>query len=95
LLDLSFAKAGVKPKVAMELNATEAILEIVMQSELATIMSVRRPSARRGIRCIELQPPITRRAAIFWRKRSHRPKAAAALADLIKKAYAEERSRGP
>jgi len=89
LLDISFAKAAIKPKVVMELNATEAILEIVMQSELATIMSARRPTVKRGIKSIELEPCIARRAAIFRRKGSHQSKAAVALAELIKHMYGD------
>jgi LysR family cyn operon transcriptional activator len=90
LLDLSFAKLNIKPNVIMELNATDAILEIVTHSKLATIMSARRPRSIRGIHCVDLKPAITRRAAIFWRRDTHRTKAAVAISQLIKKAYLQD-----
>jgi LysR family transcriptional regulator, cyn operon transcriptional activator len=87
LLDYSFAKLHLKPNIIMELNATEAILEIVTHSTLATILSARRPRSTRGVHCVDLNPAITRRAAIFWRRGSHRTHAATAIGELIKKAY--------
>ena len=91
VLDASFSLMTTKPQIIMEMNSNEAILETVRCTKLATIIGSRRPRAIPGLHCIELDPAITRTAAIFWRRGGHRSRAALVISDLIKAAYAQRR----
>lgn len=90
MLDTLFSGMAHKPHIVMEINSNEAILETVRCSRLATILAARGPRAIRGLHCIDLEPAITRTAAIFWRRGGHRSTAALAIADLIRAAYGRQ-----
>lgn len=93
VLDDSFSLMATKPQVIMEMNSTDAILETIRNTSLATILGSRRPRAIADVHCIELDPPIKRTAAIFWRRGGYRSKAAVALTNLIKSTYAQKRAQ--
>lgn len=85
LIDSVFGTLATKPKVVMEMNSTQAILETVARSDLATILAKRRKT-NSGIHCISLVPALTRTAAILWRRGTRRSGVATEICDMIKSA---------
>lgn len=85
LIDSVFGTLATKPNVAMEMNSTQAILETVARSDLATILAKRRKT-HSDIHCISLVPALNRTAAILWRKGTRRSGVASEICDMIKSA---------
>ena len=92
LLDDWFRAANIEPRISIENNSIDGILETVRCTKLATIIASRKPSVIRGLHCIDLHPAITRTAALFWRRGGYRSKAALTMAALIRNAYGQSRS---
>jgi len=90
LIDENFSSVGVKPHIALQINAIEPILATVRTSRFATILTARAARTVPGLRCVKLIPAINRSVAIFWRRGGYRSAAARAMADLIRQAYAPD-----
>lgn len=91
VLDATFSRMRTKPRIIIEMNSNEAILETVRCTKLGTILASHQARSIRGLHCIELEPAIKRTAALFWRRGGHRSKAALVMSQLIKTAYGQRR----
>lgn len=90
LIDRRLAHHGVTPRVVMEMNANDAVLSTVRAGALATIFTARELRDPANLRSVPLDDPqLTRTAAILWSRDAYRPAAARALAELVKRAYAD------
>jgi LysR family cyn operon transcriptional activator len=89
LIDRRLAHHGVTPRIVMEMNANDAVLSTVRAGALATILTARelRDSSLRSMPIDD--PQLTRTAALLWSRDAYRPAAARALAELVKRAYAD------
>lgn len=87
LLDASFARVGVQPKVIVEMNSIEGIMATVLTSKLATVLprlslGIKRHNVLRGI---PLKNPTPRRGVgLLWKKGGYRSGAVKALAEQVK-----------
>ena len=95
LIDNVFGSLATKPKVVMEMNSTQARLETVARSDLATIMAKRRKTQSGGIHCISLVPAVTRTAGLMWRTGTRRSNAATEIAAMIRSACSERAADAP
>ncbi|HKU69274.1 MAG TPA: transcriptional regulator CynR [Burkholderiales bacterium] len=90
LIDRRLAHHGVTPRVVMEMNANDAVLSTVRAGALATILTERKLRDSENLRSIPIDDPqLARNAAILWSRDAYRPAAARALAELVKRAYAD------
>jgi LysR family cyn operon transcriptional activator len=86
LLDASFARVGVQPKVIVEMNSVEGIMATVLTSKLATVLprlslGIGRHNVLRGI---PLKNPTPRRGVgLLWKKGGYRSGAVKALAEQV------------
>ncbi|HZD89270.1 MAG TPA: transcriptional regulator CynR [Pseudolabrys sp.] len=95
-VDRYFADNGLKPHVALDMNAIEPILATVRHSSLATVLSAGAVVDPSGLRVVRLTDPVPkRRVAILWRRTGHRSAAALRMADMIRAAYGEGQPAQP
>ena len=86
LLDASFARVGVQPKVIVEMNSVEGIMATVRTSKLATVLprlslGIGRHNVLRGI---PLKNPTPQRGVgLLWKKGGYRSGAVKALAEQV------------
>lgn len=86
LIESAFLNHGLKPNIAMEMNAIEPILATVRRSgTLATVLSERLARTMPGLHAVTLMPHIVRTVSLFTRRHAHISPAARTMADLIKK----------
>lgn len=87
LVDESFREAGVAPRVPVEMNAIEGILEMVRGSGAATILPALALSNgnANGLRAVALSDPAPRRSVgLLWLRGAYRSTAARAFAATLK-----------
>ena len=87
LLNASFERAKVHPKIIVEMNSIEGILATVRTSTLATVLPRLSLGLERnhGLRGISLKRPTTRRGiGLLWKKGGYRSAATRALADQVR-----------
>jgi LysR family cyn operon transcriptional activator len=90
LIERRLAHHRVTPRIVMEMNANDAVLSTVRSGALATILTARELRDAGNLRSVMLDDPeLSRTAAILWSRDAYRPAAARALADLVKRAYAD------
>jgi LysR family cyn operon transcriptional activator len=90
LIERRLAHYRVTPRIVMEMNANDAVLSTVRSGALATILTARELRDAGNLRSVMLDDPeLSRTAAILWSRDAYRPAAARALADLVKRAYAD------
>jgi LysR family cyn operon transcriptional activator len=90
LIERRLAHHRVTPRIVMEINANDAVLSTVRSGALATILTARELRDAGNLRSVMLDDPeLSRTAAILWSRDAYRPAAARALADLVKRAYAD------
>ncbi|MBI6633521.1 transcriptional regulator CynR [Pseudomonas paralactis] len=78
-------RQGVKPRIAMQANSISAIIEIVRNTPLATVLPQALAEAQRGLRAVIIDPPLPQRtAALLSRKGAYRSAACRAFVELIK-----------
>nr|WP_232445814.1 LysR substrate-binding domain-containing protein [Burkholderia ubonensis] len=71
-----------RPRIAIEVNAINAILELVRRGRLATVLPDAIARASGDLCALELDPPLpTRTAALLTRKGAYRSVAARAFAE--------------
>ena len=90
LIDMAFLEIVAKPDIAVEMNSIDAILEIVEDSQLATIMTKRMTSQYKKLIAIPLKPAISRTAAIFKRENANLSPAAEVFIDMLRMKYREK-----
>ena len=90
LLDAHFQRAGVTPRVVIEIDSVDALERIAALGVGATFLPRRTTRPRRdgtSLRLIEVTDPRPVRAAgLVWRKTAYRSAAASAFADFLKAA---------
>lgn len=87
LLNASFERAEIHPKIIAEMNSIEGILATVRTSRLATVLPRLSLGLERthGLRGISLKRPTTRRGiGLLWKKGGYRSAATRALADQVR-----------
>jgi LysR family cyn operon transcriptional activator len=90
LIDRQLAHHRITPRHVMEMNANDAVLSTVRSGALATILTARELRDAGNLRSVLLDDPeLSRTAAILWSRDAYRPAAARALAELVKRAYAD------
>ena len=78
-------RQGVKPRIAMQANSISAIIEIVRNTPLATVLPQALAEAQTGLRALIIDPPLPQRtAALLSRKGAYRSAACRAFVELIK-----------
>ncbi|MEX5509597.1 transcriptional regulator CynR [Pseudomonas paralactis] len=78
-------RQGVKPRIAMQANSISAIIEIVRNTPLATVLPQALAEAQTGLRAVIIDPPLPQRtAALLSRKGAYRSAACRAFVELIK-----------
>jgi LysR family cyn operon transcriptional activator len=87
LMDMAFLEIMAKPDIAMEMNSIDAILEIISDSQLATIMTKRMTLNHKKLIAIPLRPEISRTAAIFKRENANLSPAAEVLIEMLLNRY--------
>ena len=76
---------GIKPQVAMEANSISAIIEIVRNTRLATILPSAIAHAQTGLRAVVINPPLPQRTvALLSRKGGYRSAACRAFVELVR-----------
>ena len=92
LIDDAFSRHGVKPRIIMEMNSSEAALSTIRCGPLATILTYRVLDKADTLSSIRLRDPtLSRTAAIFWARNNYRSRAAIILAEMVKQAYKKQR----
>lgn len=95
LLDAGFAtrryiddycrRQGVTPRIVMEANSIGAIIEIVRNTSLATILPSALAQAQAGLHAVAIEPPLPHRTVgLLSRRGAYRSAACAAFVELIK-----------
>ncbi len=94
LIDDAFSRHGVKPRIIMEMNSSEAVLSTVRCGPLAAILTDRVLDKAETLSSVRLRDPtLSRTAAIFWARDNYRPRAAIVLAEMVKQAYKNQRRK--
>jgi len=84
-LDEAFEAAGAEPMVAMEMSSIAAMLKLVQQAPLATIVSRSALSEHLGLHAIPLEgPTVVRTPGLIWLVDQPRTPAVASLAALLR-----------
>ena len=75
---------GVKPHIAMEANSISAIIEVVRNTTLATLLPLAIAQAQPGLQAVSISPALPQRtAALLSRKGAYRSAACRAFVELI------------
>lgn len=94
LIDDAFSRHGIKPRIIMEMNSSEAALSTVRCGPLAAILTDRVLDKAETLSSVRLRDPtLSRTAAIFWARDNYRPRAAVVLAGMVKQAYKNQRRK--
>lgn len=76
---------GVKPHIAIEANSISAIIEVVRNTSLATILPIAIASAHSGLHAVAFTPALPQRTvALLSRQGAYRSGACTAFVELIK-----------
>ncbi|MDY7531606.1 transcriptional regulator CynR [Pseudomonas sp. Bout1] len=76
---------GVKPRICMEANSISAIIEIVRNTALATILPSAIAQVQAGLQAVPLSPSLPQRtAALLSRKGAYRSAACRAFVELVR-----------
>jgi LysR family cyn operon transcriptional activator len=90
LLDAHFQRAGVTPRIVIEIDSVDALERIAELGVGATFLPRRTTRPRRGaarLRLVDVTDPrLVRAAGLVWRRTAYRSAAAAALGDYVKAA---------
>lgn len=78
-------RQGVKPRIVMEANSIGAIIEIVRNTSLATILPRALALAQAGLHAVAIEPSLPHRTVgLLSRRGAYRSAACAAFVELIK-----------
>ncbi|SDU05506.1 transcriptional regulator CynR [Pseudomonas yamanorum] len=84
-IDEYFRSQAVKPLIAMEANSISAIIEIVRNTRLATILPSAIAQVQAGLQAVPLSPALPQRtAALLSRKGAYRSAACRAFVELVR-----------
>ncbi|WP_158898166.1 LysR substrate-binding domain-containing protein [Burkholderia sp. L27(2015)] len=85
LIEETFRAASVQSRVVVEMDATESLLAVAAEGQLATIIPER---AGAGFECIKLipitHPELSRKLGLLWPKGTGRTRVATTFADVLK-----------
>jgi LysR family cyn operon transcriptional activator len=83
-IDAYCASHGIAAKVAVEVNAIGALVEIVRQGTLGTVLPNPISAAYTDLHAVALLPAMTSRHVVYaWRKGAYRTAASKALVDVL------------
>ncbi len=90
LLDSHFQRAGVTPRIVIEIDSVDALERIAELGVGATFLPRRTTRPQRGaarLRLIDVtDPPLVRAAGLVWRRTAYRSAAASALGEYLRAA---------
>lgn len=86
----SLTANGIVPRMMIEMNSNEAVLAMVKCSTYVTICPAVNDPGLHSVRLPGIS--LKRSTVMLWRRGSHRPAAAMAMAPMIKSAYSARRS---
>jgi LysR family cyn operon transcriptional activator len=91
LIDCAMAKAGVQPRVKVEMNSVDSILSTVRRTQLVTLLPTLALCRREtGLKAITLTEPTPRRSVgLLWLQNAHQRAAAGAFAKVTETVLAE------
>ena len=85
LLDDRMREAAIRPRITVEMNDIDSLLEVVRLGAGATVLSRRAVNDRRGLVLVPITDPrMTRTAALLWHRDSHRGAAWHAFAGVVR-----------
>lgn len=80
---------GIRPRVSMEVNSVSAVIEIILRTNLSTLLPAAIAGGREELAAITLDPPLLQRTAVLLqRKGAYQTAAARAFVELALKAGA-------
>ncbi|MNE76109.1 HTH-type transcriptional regulator CynR [compost metagenome] len=83
-IDEFFAKAQITPKVVIEVNSVNTLLEVIRHSTIATILPEPIATQDRALRKLSMQGTAPERgAALLRRKNNYHSAASVAFVDLV------------
>lgn len=87
MIDAAFLDAMRTPLVKIEMNSIDAILQMVANTGLATILTARMASGTGGLVAVPIRPAVFRSAGIFTRQEANLSPAAKIIVDMIREVY--------
>lgn len=91
LVDEAFAMAGVEPVVVAQMNTVSGLVELVRQTDLATILAESAVQPAADLRVIPLQDPTPiRTPGLMWKRGAMRAAGVRAFADLLRASLGAE-----
>lgn len=87
IIDAAFMKAMRTPQVTIEMNSIDALLQMVSNTGLATILTPRLIDDPDSLVAVSIRPAIIRSACIFTRQGANLSPAAAIVVDMLRTAY--------
>ena len=94
-IDLYFRRVGIRPRVVVEANSNQAIVEIIRHGSLVTLLPEAIAREQPGICAIQLTPALDpRRVALLQRRGGYRSAASRAFVDLVSARAGEGRRLG-
>lgn len=91
LLDNYFQRAGLRPRVAIEIDSVDALYHLVALGSVAAFLPARTAIRSARVRLLQVTDPRpTRSAGLIWRRTPYRSTAALAFAGELQRVLAEE-----
>lgn len=87
IIDAAFVEAMRTPLVKIEMNSIDAILQMVANTGLATILAARMATGPRGLVAVPIRPAMVRSAGIFTRQDTNLSPAAKIIVEMIREVY--------
>lgn len=85
LLDGYFQRAGVRPRIVVEIDSVDALLQLVQLGAAAAFLPGRMVRRAPRVRLLEVtEPRPARPAGLIWRRSAYRSAAALAFADTLR-----------
>jgi LysR family cyn operon transcriptional activator len=85
LLDDRMREAGLRPRITVEMNDIDSLLEVVRLGTGATVLSRRAVNDPRGLVLVPItEPRMSRTAALLWHRDSYRGAAWHAFAGVVR-----------
>lgn len=88
-IDRRCLQHGIRPRVLMEVNSVSAVVEIILRTNLSTLLPAAIAGEHEELAAITLDPPLLQRTAVLMRRKgAYETAAARAFIDLALKAGA-------
>lgn len=96
LIDKAFGEADVRPNVMIQMESIEGLIAIARRGAIATIVPDRAAAIASGVHAVRLtNPEMIRKAALLWRKRAYRTRAASTFAQMLREEIVKTQGLSP